>query len=238
MIKKILLFAAGIVAMLLLLSVFFADRGKLPDDVAKAHAVETQNHLLPWKNEVTSEGTNHALGVNIGWDSLRDVAEAWGKIPELALFKEQDGLLSLEAFLGKVRVNHLEARIIVLLKPNDAFLAAYTQQLESEPMPSGRRKYQLTEADQLQALDLPVMMLMYVPVASYDEAQVLKRFGQPSDKRLIKNKAMFWLYPQRGLAILLDPEDKNVFYYATPSAMQELEIIIARLIRKAQTSSD
>lgn len=232
MLKKILLFVGGIAAMLLLLSIVLVDRDGQDESVSNTQSAQT--HLLPWKNEITAEGTNHALGVNIGWDTVRDVATEWGKVPELGLFKEQDGLFSLEAFMGKVRINHLEARVVALLKPSDELLVAYSNGLESEPTPSGRRKYTLTEADQLKVLGLPIMMLVYVPIANYDEAQVLKRFGQPSDKRLVKDKAMFWLYPQRGLAILLDPDDKDVFYYTMPKAMQELEIVVARVIREAK----
>ncbi|MBD3619224.1 MAG: hypothetical protein HUJ28_07120 [Chromatiales bacterium] len=172
---------------------------------------------LPWVVESLADGGSRVFGVTLGESDLRTVAQTFRALPEIALFREADGGLYLEAYFGRITLGVLEARVIARLAADEAQLAAMADRApNSEPMPSGARKLGLTEADIRSVYDLPVGALTYIPTAQYDAAIVEQRFGPPAETLRLNNTQTYWLYPDKGLALLLGEEEREVLEYVPP----------------------
>lgn len=183
---------------------------------------------LPWDIEVHADGSSSVFGVHLGRTSLRALAERLHALPEVGLFVGPGARRSLEAYFGRVQLGVLEARLVARLGASPAQLEAWAREPASDkPMPSGARKLELIEANLAQAMELPVVGLTYVPTAQYDPELVRQRFGAPQERIELSAARGYWLYPDRGLAILMDTEGREVLEYTTPDRFQTLRARIS-----------
>ncbi|MEZ5449468.1 MAG: hypothetical protein R3E89_10940 [Thiolinea sp.] len=77
---------------------------------------------------------------------------------------------------------------------------------ERKAQPSGHRRYTLAEADMLVSNEQAIKYLIYMPIAATMPI-VRQRFGEPSEQIPVREGAVYWLYPQQGLALLLNEQD-------------------------------
>lgn len=171
---------------------------------------------LPWDIQIT-QGDAQVLGVRFHHTALKDVMLAWGVTPEIGLFVGPHEHGGLEAYFGRVRLGVLEARVIAHLDTSTIDIPAWAARKASDhPMPSGARKLELSEADLLQAYHLPIVRLTYIPYAQFDAQTVALRFGQPAERLTLNEHSTYWLYPQKGLTVLIDEKGKDVINYVSP----------------------
>ncbi|HDP89780.1 MAG TPA: hypothetical protein ENN42_07485 [Thioalkalivibrio sp.] len=187
---------------------------------------------LPWAVEALPDGSSRVFGVTLGESTLRTVAQTFRSMPEIAMFHEADGTLYLEAYFGRITLGVLEARVVAQVVIDDEHLAAMAARAPSnEPMPSGARKLGLTEADIRAVYDLPVRALTYIPTAQYDAQIVEQRFGTPAEILPLNTTQSYWLYPDKGLALLLGEDEREVLEYVPP---REFPALRARLERTVE----
>lgn len=190
---------------------------------------------LPWQVEALPDGTSRVFGVVLGQSSLKQVSQTFETLPELALFEEADDSLRLEAYFGRLRLGVLEARVVAHVAVAPEELAGIRERSpSSEPMPSGARKLGLTEDDIAAVYEMPVDALTYIPSAQYDEAIVRQRFGEPAEILPLNDTQRYWLYPAKGLALLLGEEEREVLEYVPP---RDFEAVRARLTQAAADRS-
>lgn len=200
--------------------------------VPRGPGVTVELKDLPWDVTVYPDGSSEVFGVHFGVTTLRELTERLEAYPDVALFQAADGGTSLEAYFGRVRFGVLDARLVAILDASPEQLAIWAKAPTSDkPMPSGARKLELSEAELLQAFDLPILELTYVPYAQYEEDLVLRRFGEPSERIEVTPHSAYWLYPQRGLALLLDREGREVLEYGAPKRFEDLR---ARVLMRAE----
>ncbi len=179
---------------------------------------------LPWEVTIRSDGTADVLGVVLSETTLREAGERWGRQPRLALFAENDGRLTLEAYFGRMRTGVLEAHVIGIPAASAAQLRAMAaRQVNTEPVPSGARKLELSSADGERALDLPLREINYVPVAAMDASFLRQRFGTPDERLPAGNEREYWVYPARGIVVLLDLRERRAeLHFVAPAAFPPL----------------
>jgi hypothetical protein len=188
---------------------------------------------LPWDVTVLPDGGSQVFGWTLGRSSLKNVSDDLGAIPEVALFVEPGGSASAEAYFGRVRLGLFDARLVAKLAIEPEALAAMAGRgLKSKPMPSGARRLELDETDLRKAYSSPVSGLSYVPYARYDAALVEQRFGPAGERVGLSETAEYWLYPERGLAILLDDDGRDVLEYVEPRHFAALR---SRVLRSAES---
>ncbi len=179
---------------------------------------------LPWQVEVLPDGTTHVFGVSVGKVTFRQLAEYLRSVPELAVFETPKGERTLEGYYGKKRLGVFEAKIVGELNADkttiDRFVAAHT---EKKPQPTGTWRYELAEKNVLEANDFLVKYLVYIPVVDYSADEIQKHFGTPMNTVKAGARVTWWLYPAKGLIIMQDNEDSEVFYYSTPADFAALE---------------
>ncbi|MEE9309810.1 MAG: hypothetical protein V3U64_02210 [Cocleimonas sp.] len=178
---------------------------------------------LPWQVSTTANGSTRILGVDIGETTFKELMFKLKLLAEPALFETPEGDLFLEASFGKKKFGVLEARLIAEMEADQSvFKTMKDENTGRDSTPSNHWKYSLSLKNTKIANDLRVWRLVYLPVADFEEKQ-MQFFGKPQEKIQVTDNAQYWLYPEKGMALLWDKEGKEIFYYAARKDFSRLK---------------
>jgi len=178
---------------------------------------------LPWHVSITANGATHVLGVDIGETTFKELMFKLRLLGEPALFETPEGNFFLEASFGKKKFGILEARLIAEMEADQSVLKKMKDDnMDRKSTPSNHWKYSLSIKSTKVANDLRVWRLVYLPIADFELKQ-MKFFGEPQEKIQVTENAQYWLYPEKGMALLWDKEGKEIFYYAAPKDFPRLK---------------
>jgi hypothetical protein len=182
--------------------------------------VTRQRTDLPWQITAFPDGTSQVIDLHLGQDTLARAVQKLGPYEELALFEAKDGSYSLEAWFGNVRFGPLKAKVTVSLALGPARAQALaTQAVERKASPTGDWKLLLPATVRGDLDDALVVGITYIPATGgLDEAFFRERLGQPTAWQRLDEERIRWLYPDKGLSLLIDAEGKDVFEYVMPRA--------------------
>lgn len=190
-----------------------------------------EHPFLPWDVEVNDRGQVAVFGVTLGESTLLDFKRRYDQKADLAIFAQPGEQLSMEAFFGRMNVGPLTAKVVLVADVDPETLERWAGESRiADPTPSGARKLSMSDEALVEAQDKPIRSISYAPSADYEEELISRRFGEPADKRPIPRgerdgdepPAMLWLYPQKGLAITVEPDDKELFQYINPEHFDQL----------------
>jgi hypothetical protein len=106
---------------------------------------------LPWQIEVIAEDRTRVLGIELGQTTLMELAGRL-PVPDIRLFVEPDGTRTVEAFYANARIQPFEANLVLVPDlDEDAMAFVWEERTSERPMPSGARRYGLSD-DALRAL--------------------------------------------------------------------------------------
>jgi hypothetical protein len=197
---------------------------------------EPRDVRLPWQISVTPEGGLRVLGVELGRTTLGGAELAFSEPAEVSLFVQEGGERVVEAYFDSVDISGIRARIVVVMAlDKEQIEGMYERGVRVANMGGGRRKVTLADEDLMQLKQLPIGSMTYIPRANLDAALVKKRFGEPVERIAEPGgNTEHWLYPEKGLDIALNPEEKEVLQYVRP---EHFELISAPL-KKALQAED
>ncbi len=173
---------------------------------------------LPWQIEVLDDGHSRVFGIVLGRSTLGEVEQHLQEPAEVSLFAVDGGERVVEAYFNTVMLNGFKARIVATL----GFSATELQQLYDRgeriaTLAQGKRKITLSSDDLALARTKPVVTLTYLPRTDLSEQVVEKRFGTPAEKIAEANGLIeHWLYPGKGLDIVMDKNGKEILQYVAP----------------------
>nr|CAA6829673.1 MAG: Unknown protein [uncultured Thiotrichaceae bacterium] len=224
--KRFAVWVGGI--LMLLLAGFFLFGGGATE--------QKQPDNLPWDTKLTPEGHTEVFHLSIGQVTLREMIEHFHHFPEIALFTSENKAPRLEAYFGKRRLGIFEARLIAEMDADESQMQQFVDtSIDREAQASGAWKYTLSEDSVKQINEQKVRYLVYMPIADYKADIVVKRFGEPVDKFVINETGEIWFYPNKGLAILLDNDGKDVVHYSSSGLFDALrERLIAESTIEAE----
>jgi hypothetical protein len=215
--RGLLSILVGVVVLLAVIGFFL-----LPD------RIQTQRfENLPWQTEVVARDLTRVLGIELGRTTLMELSDRL-PVPDIRLFVGQDGTRTVEAFYSNARIEPFEANLVLVPDLDEAAMAFVWDERTSErPMPSGARRYGLSD-DALRALGrMRVVEMSYIPRARWDEQLLRERFGDPGGRLRIGDDQDYWLYPDQGLAIMVPAgRGRVVMHYVT---LERWEQVIERL---------
>lgn len=179
---------------------------------------------MPWQIEMSAQGASRVFGINLGETTLAQLQQDWKQFqPDIGLFISREQHQRLEAYLGNRRLGLFDAKVILGLEASSAQMKAFAEdRINIKPMPSGDFKQEISEDHLREAFQLPIHSITYIPKVKYDQTLMQRYFSEPADTITLNNDAAFWLYPDKGLAVLLDPKGKEVFHYVKPAKFTEL----------------
>lgn len=185
---------------------------------------------LPWQVSKTAEGHTRVFQIELGKTTLRQAIELWHSFPELAVMQARNNSYSLEAYFGKQRLGVFEAKLVAELASDPAALDKFAQEhIKREPQASGAWRLTVSEANQKLANDFPIKYLIYIPVVNYEPDIILSRFGTGAERVKLTETVDAWFYADRGLAMLIDAQGGDMFYYSSLSDFPQLKEKILKL---------
>lgn len=172
---------------------------------------------LPWQIETSSDGGSRVFGLSLGASTLADARERFGEDAGLAVVAAPGEAGSLEAYFDQATLGAVTGKLIVTADvPAEAIAGMLSRSPKFEYMQSSTKKHLLAESDRRAALASPIRAIAFIPSVNLDETMILQRFGQPAERIRASGHTEHFLYPDRGLDIVLDSEGKELLQYVAP----------------------
>ncbi len=192
----------------------------------------TPKHVdnLPWQIEILPTGESRVFNITPGKTTLLEAKRTLDKKADFSLFKSPDGSYALEGYYGTIKLGVFDAKLIAEVEATQEQLkqlAEHAANLRAQP--SGAWKADLRDEDYLTIQNWPIRSLTYIPTAVQLDAELLqKRFGEPAERKPIDEGREYLLYPDKGLAIVLDAKGREILQYVAPSDFARLKEKISR----------
>lgn len=216
---------AGMVAGSLLLGtlvVVGGDLMKAPGSAPSHGSSALPGSGLPWQIEVLPGGASRVMGLTLSngpnASTLADVRRLFGAEVPIAVIAAPGEGGSLEAFVDPAQVGFVSGKLVVTARLDAGTIQGLRERaLKSDFMESATRRYTLAPADEALALKAPIAALSFIPQARLDADAILARFGQPARRVQSNGHLEHFLYPQKGLDVVLDTEGKELLQYVAPA---------------------
>lgn len=242
--KKVAILAGMVAGSLLLgaLVVVGGDLMKAQPPAASQADGNITSPGLPWQIESLPDGSSRVMGLVLSSGSeastLADVRRLFGAEVPIAVIAApgEDG--SLEAFVDPAQLGFVSGKLVVTARLDATTLRGLRERaIKSDFMESATRKYTLSPADEALALKAPVSSLSFIPQARLDAQAILARFGQPARRVQSNGHLEHFLYPDKGLDVILDTEGKELLQYVAPAAFERLSAPLQAAAAASGTSS-
>jgi hypothetical protein len=178
---------------------------------------------LPWQIELTAEGATRVFGVMPGRTTLGEAAAHLGKDMELAVMVAKGEAGSLEMYYGNYRAGLMSAKLVLAAELDDDVIESMRRNAaETEVLKSGARKYVLGSEDHARAFDAMISSIACIPAVNLDHDIIIKRFGEADKIVKTSEGVTHYLYPEKGLDVILSEEGKEVLQYVAPDEFHRL----------------
>ena len=172
---------------------------------------------LPWIIKTDDKGGSSIFGLEIGKATARQAQVLFNNEAEFAIFLDNNGHQSLEAFFNYAQIAGLQARVTLILETNPAELESLASQaIEKKGQQSNSYKLVLPTDLNENLLGHHFSSLTYQPKIKIEQDVLQARFGNPEEVKMVNEQIQQWLYPKKGLSILLAEDEKPVFQYVRP----------------------
>lgn len=182
-------------------------------------AADEPAHGLPWQVERTVDGRTRVFGLTPGSSTLAD-ADRDGTL-QVAVVAAPGDPGALEGYLDPFTAGFVAGRLVIAADSGEAQRLAWragAARREGGDRGGQALRYTLAAADRADALRATIVGLTFIPSAQLDAATLRQRFGAPVEQiRGGDGRLEHWLYPQRGLAIVLDAQGHEVLQYVAPA---------------------
>ncbi|MEY4752883.1 MAG: hypothetical protein RJA44_558 [Pseudomonadota bacterium] len=195
-----------------------------------------QHHELPWQIEPQPQGGSRVFGLEPGRTSLREARERWGDDLQIAILTARGEAGALEAAVDNFRAGFVTGKLILSFETQPATLAQWRERALKREVIEGSTtlRERLHPDDLTAALPLPLVGLTFIPSVHLDADTVRQRFGEPAGRHAL-GAQQHWLYPERGLAVTLDPQGRELLQYVAP---REFEARLMRPLLRAAAAAE
>jgi hypothetical protein len=171
---------------------------------------------LPWQVEATADGNSRVAGLTVGASTMSDARTRFGE-GEMAIVAAPGEAESLELYFNDVTLGVVTGKLIATANVAADTLATMRQHAtKTQYMNSNTKKSALADEDMPAAFAAPIRAISFVPAINLDEAMVVQRFGQPTERIRTSERTEHFLYPDRGLDVILDSDGKELLQYVAP----------------------
>lgn len=178
---------------------------------------------LPWQIESLPDGMSEVFGLTLGRSTLGDARDRVGGEMELAIVAFEAETGSLEMFYRHYNAGMLSGKLIIAADIGAAALEAMRgRAVKASYMDSGARKFTLHPDDIAAAYRVPIKGITFMPAVRLDQDLVQQRFGPPAETITAQARTTHFLYPDKGLDLMLDESGRAVLQYVAPRAFADL----------------
>jgi hypothetical protein len=177
---------------------------------------------LPWQIELLPDGSSKVFGVILGRTTLGEAAAKLGNDMELAVMLAKGETGSLEMYYGRYRAGLLSAKLVLAAGLDADVINSFRENaVNTEVLETGSRKYVLSSEDHSRAFSAVIQSIACIPAVNLDHDIIMKRFGE-ADEVIGKNGVTHYLYPAKGLDVILSEDGKEILQYVAPSEFKRL----------------
>lgn len=177
----------------------------------------------PWQIEPLNDGRSRVFGLILGNSKIQEALNRFGAHEQPFIIASPGETGNLEIYFSSITAGTITGKLIVTGEVATADLAAMrSRSPKTEYMQSSTKKSSLTEPDRIQALTMPIRSIAFIPSANLEEATVIERFGQPTQRIRTSPDTEHFLYPERGLDLVLDTKGKELLQYVPPAQFEKL----------------
>lgn len=178
---------------------------------------------LPWQIEILPNGETKVFGLTPARSTLDDARGQFGMDMEIAVIAAPGEPGTLEAYSSNVTAGVVTGKIILLADADSETVARLRQRaIKTEYMDSTTKKFILHHDDLALAWRTPIAGITFIPSVSLDEQTALARFGVPHERIRMDDRVEHFLYPDKGLDLMLDSKGKEVLQYVAPRQFARL----------------
>lgn len=171
----------------------------------------------PWQLE-RHAGATRVFGLDLPGSTLADAKARWGDGLQVALMASRGGTGSLEGYVETFDAGGIAGRLVLAAElPEGERAQLQARAAKGEAVDADAVRYVLRADDRDAALRAPIAGITFIASANLDAAVLRERFGEPAERLATPPRLEHWLYPGRGLAIVLDAQGREVLQYVAPA---------------------
>ena len=169
---------------------------------------------LPWQIDILPGGDTQVFGIILGRTTLGEAIERLGdEDMELAIIASPYETGALEAYYNHYSAGPITGKLFLIMDIAPDELSRWRERAYRD---GGTRKHYLHPDDLAAAYRAPVRVINFMPSFNLDEEIVRARFGAPAGIFQAHEQQQHWLYPDKGLDLILNTESKEVLQYMSP----------------------
>ena len=173
-----------------------------------------ENQAMPWQSYINDQDQTVVFDLTMGQSKLLDAARLFGTEIEASLFENENVDPELEVYFSSTKVGGISAKIILNLALNNQNIDILRDNIDvSMMMPSGVKKTTFKSKAESLMSQFTIKSLTFIPRADLPENVVLDLFGKPDRVDLSNQGISYWHYPEKGLKIIMDDEQKDILEF-------------------------
>ncbi|HIF47324.1 hypothetical protein [Candidatus Thioglobus sp.] len=173
-----------------------------------------ENQAMPWQSYINDQDQTVVFDLTMGQSKLLDAARLFGTEIEASLFENENVDPELEVYFSSTKVGGISAKIILNLALNNQNIDILRDNIDvSMMMPSGVKKTTFKSKAESLMSRFTIKSLTFIPRADLPENVVIDLFGKPDRVDLSDQGISYWYYPEKGLKIIMDDEQKDILEF-------------------------
>ena len=173
-----------------------------------------ENQAMPWQSYINDQDQTVVFDLTMGQSKLLDAARLFGTEIEASLFENENVDPELEVYFSSTKVGGISARIILNIALNKQNIDILRDNIDvSMMMPSGVKKTTFKAKSESLMSRFTIKSLTFIPRADLPENVVIDLFGKPDRVDLSDQGISYWHYPEKGLKIIMDDEQKDILEF-------------------------
>ena len=169
---------------------------------------------LPWQIDSLPNGDTRVFGIVPGRTTLGEAIELLGDDEmDLAIIAAPRKTGTLEAYFSHYSAGPITGKLFLILDIAPDVLSPMRKRAFQD---GGTRQYHLHPEDLPTAYRAPVRVINFIPSFNLDNEVAQARFGTPAEIIQIDAQQEHWLYPDKGLDLILNEDNKDVLQYLSP----------------------
>ena len=168
---------------------------------------------LPWQIERLPDGDTRVFGITLGQTTLGEAIGLLGEDMKLALIAAPHESGAVEAYYSHHSAGPITGKMILVLDIPADVLSPLRERAFQD---GGTRRYRLHPDDLTVTYQAPVRFINFMPSFNLDEEIVQARFGTPAEVIQVGEQQQHWLYPDKGLDLILNADGKELLQSLRP----------------------
>lgn len=181
---------------------------------------QVQNHDdkpaqgLPWQVNIVDH-TVQVFSLTLGQSTLQQAIDLVGDDFELAVMARTKEQGSLELYFPLFTSGRLKGKLVVVADLNADEIANFIDNARKvKHLETGVKKYAFFPAQYPQLMNTTIKAITFAPVAGLNDELVRTRFGEPQSVKVIDDKIRHYLYPQKGMVVIVNQSGKDFVEYS------------------------